>query len=156
MRLTKKLDYLQSILFEYNFPSVNVQANNGFFCNNKLSLYFKLHISGRLFITTTTLNISNFYNINQFTISATWHQNFGSILLRMEIIFPIIAINVFHVGDNSLWLRRSFTSTTAPNQWCELCFGYYDRVKKTYPQFQSRFKIYITWRNLWIYSKWVI
>ena len=35
-----------------------------FFCNNKHSLYCKLHISGRLFITTTTLNISNFYNTN--------------------------------------------------------------------------------------------
>ena len=41
----------------------------------------------------------------------------------MEIIFPIIAINVFHVGDNSLWLRRSITSNTAPNKWCELCLG---------------------------------
>jgi len=102
-----------------------------------------------LIFPTFTTSISLLFLPHGIRILAAYYYGWKSFFLLLPSMYFMWVITVYGSGV-------PLHPTTAPNKWCELCFGYYDRVKKTYPQFQSRFKIYITWRNLWVYSKWVI
>ena len=101
-----------------------------------------------LIFPTFTTSISLLFLPHGIRILAAYYYGWKSFFLLLPSMYFMWVITVYGSGVPLHPLQPLISGVS--------CFLYYDRVKKTYPQFQSRFKIYITWRNLWVYSKWVI